>query len=247
MRCFELMRTRRLPVYLAVFKRFGAAFGGPLSFPLEGWTLAADLPAAAPGLSSGTGRARRGRRRLRRPRVPDEGRPAATRDDGRDVPRARPLPRPALQGRSRRGPPLGPRAAPGTMRGRAVSGATPARPAGVSLVLGGTSEIALAIVRELQRRDSARGGARGPRPRRPGSRGRGSHRRRLRAGADVRARRPGPRASRAGHRRGIRRARRRRHRDPRRRRPRRARRPARRTSPVRSRCSRSTWWEPARC
>ena len=49
-RCFELMRTRRLPVYLAVFKRFGAAFGGPLSFPLEGWTLAVDLPAAAPGL-----------------------------------------------------------------------------------------------------------------------------------------------------------------------------------------------------
>jgi decaprenylphospho-beta-D-ribofuranose 2-oxidase len=52
-RCFELMRMRRLPVYLAVFKRFGAAFGGPLSFPLEGWTLAADLPAAAPGLRAG--------------------------------------------------------------------------------------------------------------------------------------------------------------------------------------------------
>jgi decaprenylphospho-beta-D-ribofuranose 2-oxidase len=50
-RCFELMRTRRLPVYLAVFKRFGAAFGGPLSFPIEGWTLAVDLPAAAPGLA----------------------------------------------------------------------------------------------------------------------------------------------------------------------------------------------------
>jgi decaprenylphospho-beta-D-ribofuranose 2-oxidase len=49
-RCFELIRNRRLPVYLAVFKRFGAAFGGPLSFPLEGWTLAIDLPAAAPGL-----------------------------------------------------------------------------------------------------------------------------------------------------------------------------------------------------
>ncbi len=49
-RCFELIRIRRLPVYLAVFKRFGPAFGGPLSFPLEGWTLAADLPAAAPGL-----------------------------------------------------------------------------------------------------------------------------------------------------------------------------------------------------
>ncbi|MFI4984798.1 MAG: FAD-dependent oxidoreductase [Solirubrobacterales bacterium] len=49
-RCFELIRTRRLPVYLAVFKRFGAAFGGPLSFPLAGWTLAIDLPASAPGL-----------------------------------------------------------------------------------------------------------------------------------------------------------------------------------------------------
>jgi decaprenylphospho-beta-D-ribofuranose 2-oxidase len=52
MDCFELIRTRRLPVYLAVFKRLGASFGGPLSFPLEGWTLAADLPAAAPGLGA---------------------------------------------------------------------------------------------------------------------------------------------------------------------------------------------------
>jgi decaprenylphospho-beta-D-ribofuranose 2-oxidase len=51
-RSFELMRMRRLPVYLAVFKRFGAAFGGPLSFPLQGWTLAIDLPGAAPGLRS---------------------------------------------------------------------------------------------------------------------------------------------------------------------------------------------------
>jgi decaprenylphospho-beta-D-ribofuranose 2-oxidase len=49
-RCFELIRARALPVYLAVFKRFGPAFGGPLSFPVEGWTLAVDLPAAAPGL-----------------------------------------------------------------------------------------------------------------------------------------------------------------------------------------------------
>jgi decaprenylphospho-beta-D-ribofuranose 2-oxidase len=50
LRCVELLRTRRLPVYLAVFKRLGAASGGPLSFPLDGWTLAIDLPAAWPGL-----------------------------------------------------------------------------------------------------------------------------------------------------------------------------------------------------
>jgi decaprenylphospho-beta-D-ribofuranose 2-oxidase len=52
MRSFELIRRRRLPVYLAVFKRMGPSFGGPLSFPLEGWTLAADLPAGAPGLAA---------------------------------------------------------------------------------------------------------------------------------------------------------------------------------------------------
>ncbi len=48
---FELMRERRLPVYLAVFKRFGEEYGGPLSFPLAGWTLAVDVPAAAPGVA----------------------------------------------------------------------------------------------------------------------------------------------------------------------------------------------------
>ena len=42
---------RRLPVYLAVFKRLGPASAGPLSFPLAGWTLAVDLPADAPGLA----------------------------------------------------------------------------------------------------------------------------------------------------------------------------------------------------
>lgn len=49
-RSFELIAARRLPVYLAVFKRFGAGFGGPLSFPIEGWTLAIDMPAGAPGV-----------------------------------------------------------------------------------------------------------------------------------------------------------------------------------------------------
>ena len=44
------MRERELPVYLAVCKRMGAPSGGPLSFPIEGWTLAIDLPAGRPGL-----------------------------------------------------------------------------------------------------------------------------------------------------------------------------------------------------
>jgi decaprenylphospho-beta-D-ribofuranose 2-oxidase len=49
---FELIRRRRLPIYLAVFKRFGEAFGGPMSFPIAGWTLALDMPAGATGLDA---------------------------------------------------------------------------------------------------------------------------------------------------------------------------------------------------
>jgi decaprenylphospho-beta-D-ribofuranose 2-oxidase len=44
------LRARRVPMYLAVVKRFGPGSGGPLSFPIEGWTLAIDMPAATPGL-----------------------------------------------------------------------------------------------------------------------------------------------------------------------------------------------------
>ncbi len=46
----DLLRRRRVPSYLAVLKDFGPGNGAPLSFPIEGWTLALDLPAAAPGL-----------------------------------------------------------------------------------------------------------------------------------------------------------------------------------------------------
>jgi decaprenylphospho-beta-D-ribofuranose 2-oxidase len=52
LRCCELIRTRRLPVYLAVLKWLGASFGGPLSFPLAGLTLAIDIPASTLGLAS---------------------------------------------------------------------------------------------------------------------------------------------------------------------------------------------------
>jgi decaprenylphospho-beta-D-ribofuranose 2-oxidase len=46
----ERLHADRVPCYLAVLKDFGPANGAPLSFPLKGWTLALDLPRAAPGL-----------------------------------------------------------------------------------------------------------------------------------------------------------------------------------------------------
>jgi decaprenylphospho-beta-D-ribofuranose 2-oxidase len=47
----ERLRARRIPMYLAVIKRFGPGTGGPLSFPLEGFTAAIDIPAGAPELA----------------------------------------------------------------------------------------------------------------------------------------------------------------------------------------------------
>jgi decaprenylphospho-beta-D-ribofuranose 2-oxidase len=46
----ERLRRARVPCYLAVLKDFGESNGAPLSFPIAGWTLALDLPRAAPGL-----------------------------------------------------------------------------------------------------------------------------------------------------------------------------------------------------
>jgi decaprenylphospho-beta-D-ribofuranose 2-oxidase len=47
----ETLRGERVPCYLAVLKDFGPANAAPLSFPIEGWTLALDLPRRAPGLN----------------------------------------------------------------------------------------------------------------------------------------------------------------------------------------------------
>jgi decaprenylphospho-beta-D-ribofuranose 2-oxidase len=44
------LRRASVPCYLAVLKDFGEANGAPLSFPIAGWTLALDLPRAATGL-----------------------------------------------------------------------------------------------------------------------------------------------------------------------------------------------------
>ena len=46
----ERLRRSEAPCYLAVLKDFGDENDAPLSFPMRGWTLALDLPRAAPGL-----------------------------------------------------------------------------------------------------------------------------------------------------------------------------------------------------
>ena len=48
----ERLRASTVPCLLAVLKDFGPANGAPLSFPIEGWTLALDLPRSAPRLES---------------------------------------------------------------------------------------------------------------------------------------------------------------------------------------------------
>jgi decaprenylphospho-beta-D-ribofuranose 2-oxidase len=50
-RALRELQRNHVPVFLAVLKRFGSGNAAPLSFPLAGWTLALDIPAATPGLT----------------------------------------------------------------------------------------------------------------------------------------------------------------------------------------------------
>lgn len=49
-RTLAALRQVGAPSFLTVLKRFGPANRAPLSFPIPGWTLAADVSAAVPGL-----------------------------------------------------------------------------------------------------------------------------------------------------------------------------------------------------
>jgi decaprenylphospho-beta-D-ribofuranose 2-oxidase len=49
-RTLGALRQVGAPSFLTVLKRFGPSNPAPLSFPIPGWTLAADVPAAVPGL-----------------------------------------------------------------------------------------------------------------------------------------------------------------------------------------------------
>ena len=49
-RTLKVLRNVGAPSFLTVLKRFGHSNPAPLSFPIPGWTLAADVPAAIPGL-----------------------------------------------------------------------------------------------------------------------------------------------------------------------------------------------------
>ena len=173
-RCCAGVRVARAPSFLAVLKRFGAGNPGPLSFPRAGLDARPRPPGRRPRLGALLDDLDDGRRRGGRQRLPGQGLPAAPELLPAHVPAAR---------RVARGPRTG-RPAPASSRptwpGRLVA-VMDALGAPQSLaVLGGTSEIALAVGRAaraaagcervvLAGRDAAALGDRG-RPARDGRR-----------------------------------------------------------------------------
>ena len=151
----EHLRRARVPSYLAVLKDFGSANRFPLSFPMAGWTLALDLPRAAPGLDAALdrldelvaeaggrvyltkdARAHPGTIAAMYPRL-DEWREARDQADPAQVWRSDLAERTEL---------VSPRATTGPTPGGAERPVTlPNR----VLLIGGSSEIGLAIVRRL--------------------------------------------------------------------------------------------------
>ncbi|HET7051435.1 MAG TPA: SDR family NAD(P)-dependent oxidoreductase [Solirubrobacteraceae bacterium] len=156
----EQLRRTRVPCYLAVLKDFGDANRAPLSFPIAGWTLTLDLPRSAEGLerllqlldelvAQAGGRVYLSKDDRMRPDALAAMYPRL--DEWRD---ARDRADPAGLWRSDLGQRTGLIQSAAEPRGR------PVRPLASSgrrvLLLGGSSEIGLAIVRRLLREGPVR-------------------------------------------------------------------------------------------